>query len=195
MNCRFALWLAGISLIFIAGCKRIESIPKSSVAQSSAPVAILPEGTVIVDIDGEAIPPRDSAPDDRTRSAAILDALRKYTIASQKPSADTTPQDTIIAAMAWDGIDLLGITFRRSGVTLLDSVVLQITNFQNEKPTVYRWKTFNLKLVEPSDAESPNFDDLVGSLKARGIEVKEGRPSGRGLWRETLAIRRWNTTQ
>ena len=145
----------------------------------------------MIDVDGEAISPRNSDPDDRVRAAAILDALRKFALESKDNAQSLTAQDTVISSYNWDGIEIQGVTIRRAGVVLLDSVVLNIVNFPDENLDFRRWKSFNMSLVEPGVDHDLDFEELIESLKAHGIEVKSSRPVGRGLWRESLSIRRW----
>ncbi len=181
-----------IALLITIGCKRIESIQNQKTPRSgTAPASSLPTGALVIDVNGQAIAPRNSEPDDRVRTAAILDALRNFSLESQNKSTSGVTSDTVIAIRNWDGIDILGVTIRHAGVVLLDSVVVSVVNFKNENPIKMRWKSINMTLVEPDSLKNLKFDDLIGSLNARGIEVKIGLPKGLGIWQETLSIRRW----
>ena len=185
--------IAGVLLIgaFI-GCRQIDQTPRQTqLFASASPETTPPAGAVIADIVGQAVCIDSASPDDRLRAAAILDALRKLALGKRSEQLTSASDDTIIASAEWDGIRVLGVTIRHGGVVLLDSVVVTIVNFQNDKIKVHRWKSFNMELAEPSDAESPQLTELIGALKAREIETTGGRPVARGLWQESLSVRRW----
>lgn len=180
-------------LIFaVAGCKRIESITNQKLpASANVQASTLPDGAIAIDVDGQALSHHQSEVDLRVRTAAILDGLRNFA-RDNSPTTDVAARgDTVIAMRNWDGIEILGITIQHNGIIHVDSVVVNVVNFQNDKPVSLRWKSQNMTLVEPDSTHDLNFEDLIGSLKARGIEVKRSRPIGRGLWQESLSIRHW----
>lgn len=181
------------ALIFIvAGCKRIESLTSQKApASSNLQASTIPDGAIAIDVDGQALSHHQSEVDLRVRTAAILDGLRNFA-RDNSPTTDLAARgDTVIAMRNWDGIEILGVTIQHNGIILVDSVVVNVVNFQNEKPISLRWKSQNMTLIEPDTTLTLNFEELIGSLKARGIEVKRSRPVGRGLWQESLSIRHW----
>jgi len=178
--------------LMLAGCRQIEQAPRQTqLFATAAPESALPQGAVIADIVGQAVCEDSASPTDRLRAAAILDALRKLALGNRGDQLTIAADDTIIASAEWDGIRVLGVTIRHGGVVLLDSVVVAVMNFQNDKPVAQRWKSFNMKLIEPPTESEARLAELIGALKAREIEATGGRPVAQGLWQESLSVRRW----
>jgi len=176
----------------LGGCREVEQVPRQSqLFASASPESAPPAGAVIADIVGQAVCEDSSSPTDQLRAAAILDGLRKLALGKRSDQLNTTLDDTIIATAEWDGIQVLGVTIRHGGVVLLDSVVVQIINFAGDRPTSRRWKSFNMKLIEPSAGQDVKLSELIGALKAREIEATGGKAIAQGLWQESLAVRRW----
>jgi hypothetical protein len=176
--------------IALSGCNRSDDQRLSQV-YASGNTESTPGNATILDVTGQAMLPGDQTADERVRAVAILDALRKLVLGSRSDTLRTAGSDTIIATTEFDGISILGVTFRRHGVVMLDSVVVQIVNYRDSRQEVRRWKSFNMELIEPATDQTVNLDDLTGSLLARKIEVSGGHPVSTGLWEEKLEVRRW----
>lgn len=186
-----ALLFAFLVGVITIGCNKGTSNTGDKQAFASDPaIAALPEGAEVNDVTGQALLARqDKEPDQRVRITAILDALRNVATLELADSAQA--RDTVRVEKEWDGLFVRGTTIRHNGMVMLDSVSTVIKPPAKSKEPPHRWKSFNLRLVEPAEGGSVQFDLLLTTLKLRGIEVSEGRPSGRGLWQERLSIRRW----
>jgi len=192
VDSRLAFLIVGL-MVLVSGCSRLESIPKAESAQTiRTAIAGIPDGVVAVDVLGRSLV-RDSAVDDpRIRTSAILDGLRNFALEMSGVNRPQNSNDTVIAKHEWDGLEIFGITIYRNGIVMVDSVSVSIHHLESENLKQYRWKSENMSLVEPGTETSLNFELLVESLKARGIEVKGGRQAASGIWQESLSIRQWS---
>ncbi len=179
--------------MLLVGCSRISPGEKQAqVYSSGASAAPAPVGAELTDVTGQAMVHDSSLPDDRAKVAALLDALRKLALGDRAESLESAQDDTIIAIHNWEGVKVLGVTIRRGGVVLLDSVALDLLIITDEKATSHRWKSNNMQLILPASSADAGLQELTDALKARGIDPVGGRPAGHGLWEEKLAVRRWN---
>ena len=178
--------------IAIVSCQRTESIPnQKAISVEAAQTSSLPDGAIAIDVNGQALSFHKNVVNDRIRTAAILDGLRKFAIESSAKANGSAASDTVVANRNWEELEILGVTIRRNGVVLVDSVVVYIPNKSDDKQHALRWKSHNMALVEPDTTLALNFESLIDCMKARGIEVIASHPVGRGLWQESLSIRKW----
>jgi hypothetical protein len=186
-------YLVLVLVVLCVGCHKISpNSGQGKLNAVAAQVELEPPNSTVVDITGEALLPKDSpVADERCRTAAIIDGLRKF--ASLGSKADTAvnqnPSDTIIAIRDWEGMMIRGVTIRQNGIILMDSVVVAVMQ-SIDPPRFLHWKTFNFQLVTPPPEQDAELDKLSEALKARGIETAGGRQISPNYWEEKLNVRR-----
>jgi len=178
--------------ILLAGCgDKGDGRDGRSIFSGISQAGASPEGAIIKDAVGRALIDDSGKPNDRIRAAAILDALRNLALQLQLEEGSRPATDTIIAFRNWGAAEALGVTIRRNGVTLLDSVALTVFEIRGEKQSWRRWKSFNMKLIEPGGDADARLGELIEALNVRGVQAAGGKPAERGVWQETLQLRKW----
>ena len=150
----------------------------------------------VVEIAGEALIRSDDIEvDDRTRIAALLDALRKFAL-KKKVSVDTstTPSDTTIKCIAeWDGLRVSSETHVKSGVVKSDEIEVILRNTDNLE-LIKSWRSRNMKLVEPARNRNSYLSVLLDAMKERGFNPEGNHRLEDNIWREIVRYRNWDTS-
>ncbi len=151
------------------------------VAQESA-VSVKSQFDVI-EITGEAISSStDEISNDRTRIAAILDAMRKYVMSRKY---DKTKPDTLKCAYQWDTMDLRARTIQRRGIAISDTVSLHFNGY-GKFLSGTTWQSSNLVLTHPNALNDRDIDRFIEVLSGEGITIKMSYPLAANLWQEVV---------
>lgn len=175
MQARFYIILISFTAMLLAGCTSESERPGDRNAYASDPAfAGTNNSPEIETAVGQAISGVANLAPERIRVAAIIDGLR--IIAGRRA---ISPQ------VCWL-IGTLQITNSNrieKGMVVFDSTVVEAGG--------HRWASVNLRLVEPKTGSDPQLQSLLQALKSNNIEVSDGHDSGRGLWLETVTLRKW----
>jgi hypothetical protein len=184
--------IAAIALFAtVSGCKKSDSgtvsgmMARTGTIQERPPVELVElTGEAFIRGDGENI-------DDRTRVAAMLDALRKL---ARRNAADTAsifnaPETTRTLNEEWNGLKLHAVTTYRMGVVSSDLVEVILTDKKGQLK--YTWQIENLDLTRPAKGQGSNIKILQQAMSERGFEFKGNHRLGNDTWCEVVSYRNW----
>ncbi len=142
---------------------------------------------------GESIIPRDMIRiEDRIRTAALIDALRKMALKKKNMfnRQNGAAHDTTKIMYNWSGLIVDAETIRYNGVVIHDEISLKIKTESSDAVNC-EWNVNNLKLMRPPKDTPSNFETLSEALQKRGFEHDGGRRIGQNIWHETIREKEW----
>ena len=184
--------IAAIGLLAaVSGCKKSDSdtvsrmMARTGTIQERPPVELVElTGEAFIRGDGESI-------DDRTRVAAMLDALRKLARRNVGDTASifSSSETTLNLDDEWNGLKLHAVTKYRMGVVTSDMVEVKLA--ENNGESKFTWQIENMDLTIPAKGTKPKIKQLIIAMKERGFEFEGNHRLGNDTWCEVISYRNW----
>jgi len=185
-------------IVAAAGCNRGDSKSyETYIAQAGKGMESTSTGgspLSVIELAGESLISRNSESrsfgNARTRTAALIDALRKLAEKRGNPPGRTDEEGIMInnkCRLDLDGLNISSRTDLRSGVVISDIVDVTLSDDENRPIAV--WCMNNLKLVKPVEDDDPELSILQEAMTERGFELVRNQRLGENIWRETVNYR------
>ncbi len=182
-----------LSSLFISltGCNRGDSKSyQTYLAQAGKGMENSP--VTVIELVGESLifsnSDSDSCRNDRIRTAALIDALRKLSEKRGNPSGRTDEEGIMInnnCRLDLDGLNISSRTGLKSGVVISDIVEVTLSD-NKENKLVAVWRMNNMKLIKPVEGDDPGLSILQQAMTDRGFEFVRNERLGDNIWCETV---------
>ncbi len=159
---------------------------RTGAIQEKAPVTV-------IKLVGEAfICSNEAVIDEGTRVAALLDALRKLALKNLETiNPGMRLSDTTLTCKdEWDGLKVRAETMRRRGVVISDYVEVTLLTVGGT-PRYRKWRSENMKLIEPESGHNPGLKILEEAMTTRGFEIEGNHRLGQDTWCEVVSYKCW----
>ncbi len=188
---RAASSMAIFALVLVnTGCDRSDSRTYDEEMARTGRIQEYPRATII-DLVGEAlISVEDNRVDDRTRVAALLDALRELAMRDSSLTHPNHTPDTLECTGEWDGLKLAARTIRSHGMVIRDVVRVTLEPEDDLRPALV-WYMLNMKLISPGESNDTYISILKEAMLERGFSFEGNHRLGRNIWCEKVCYRRW----
>ena len=188
-----ALFILLLTLLpLLSGCRKSGSETYDKMMARTGTIQEMPPVTVIKLVGEAFIGGDETAVGEATRVAALLDALRKLALKDlEVVSPNLVMSDTTLVYRGeWDGLKLRAETTRRRGVVISDNVEVTLPT-DNGARRYFKWRTENMKLVEPAPGDDTRLNLLKEAMRVRGFDMEGNHRLGQDTWCELVSYKCW----